>query len=114
MGNNICDILHEDAVKRVKSYLVNDEEILKYVQLNKIFANFSRIKILLALEKEKLCVCDIGHILNMEQSAVSHQLRILKENNLIVPIKDGKVIFYTLRDKEIINYIRRTLWFWIY
>ena len=67
----------------------------------KIFGDSTRFKILYALDKEKLCVCDISALLKMSTSAVSHQLRVLRDSNLVKTERDGKIIYYSLADEHV-------------
>ncbi len=96
-----CDIIHEKEVNNVKSNLIDNTKIVSLVTLYKMFADQTRLKILLALEIERLCVCDISNVLNMTKSAVSHQLKVLRENNLVKFEKVGKNCYYTLADNHI-------------
>ena len=98
-----CEYLHihEDAVKRVESSLPPAEQLFDLAELFKIFGDSTRIKILYALFEEEMCVCDIAQILNMTQSAISHQLRILKQARLVKFRKCGKTVFYSLADNHI-------------
>lgn len=93
--------IHEDLVGRVVAALPDDEMLWDMADLFKIFGDSTRIKILYLLFEYELCVCDIAHILNMTQSAISHQLKILKTARLIKHRKDGKVVFYSLSDNHV-------------
>lgn len=104
-----CDILHADAVNNVKNTIINDETILKLCNMYKILSDNTRLKICLALEIEKLCVCDIANVLNMTKSAVSHQLKVLRENNLVTFSKVGKNSYYELADEHVKQIIDITL-----
>ncbi len=96
-----CDIIHKEQVDKVKKNLLNSNDTNDLVNLYKLFADQTRLKILLALEIEELCVCDISNVLNMTKSAVSHQLKVLRENNLIKFNKIGKNCYYTLADDHV-------------
>ncbi|MGN0526806.1 MAG: ArsR/SmtB family transcription factor [Acutalibacteraceae bacterium] len=96
-----CNILHEETVNAVKRDMINDEFVMDIADFFSIFGDSTRIKILWALDKSEMCVCDIAALINMTKSAVSHQLRVLKTNNLVKSRKQGKEVFYTLSDNHI-------------
>ena len=96
-----CNVLHEDVVKMVKDKMPLDKDLYELAELFKIFGDTTRIKILSALFEEEMCVCDIAYLLNMTQSAISHQLRVLKQARLVKNRKDGKVVFYSLDDEHV-------------
>mgnify|MGYP001012213976 FL=1 len=85
---------------------IPEEEILyDLADLFKIFGDTTRIKILYALRESELCVCDIAQVLNMTQSAISHQLKILKQSKLVKYRREGKTIFYSLADSHVLTII---------
>lgn len=96
-----CEIIHEDIVKRVKSTFPKDETIFDLADFYKIFGDTTRVKILYALDKNELCVCDISTLLSMSISAVSHQLKILRDSNLVKTRRVGKVVYYSLADQHV-------------
>jgi ArsR family transcriptional regulator len=98
-----CDALtiHEDVIKDVQAQIINENMSEKLSKFFKAIADPTRMKILYALRFNELCVCDISIILNMNQSAISHQLKTLKENNLVKSRKDGKTRFYQLADQHV-------------
>ena len=93
--------VHPDAVERVRELLPRDETLYDLAELFKIFGDSTRVKILYALLESELCVCDIAKLMDVSQSAVSHQLRVLKANRLVKPRKDGKTVFYSLADDHV-------------
>lgn len=93
--------VHEEAVAQVLRELPSDETLYDLAELFKVFGDSTRIKILYALFEEELCVCDIAKLLSLTQSAVSHQLRVLKANRLVKPRRDGKTVFYSLADDHV-------------
>ena len=93
--------IHLDTVKEVQKNMIKDNQLEKVSQLFKIISDPTRIKMLYVLEKHELCVCDISVILNMTQSAISHQLKTLKDANLVKNRRDGKTIFYQLADEHV-------------
>ena len=88
-------------MKKVLSNMPSDENLYDLAEFFKVFADSTRIKILYVLSQEEMCVCDIGQILGVSQSAVSHQLRILKQMQLVKFRREGKTVFYSLSDGHI-------------
>ena len=101
--DEICEseLIHEDLVKKVKSTFPKDEMIFDLADFYKIFGDTTRVKILYALDKSELCVCDISALLGMSLSAVSHQLKILRDSNLVKTKRDGKIVYYSLSDDHV-------------
>ena len=93
--------VHESTVEQVMDEMPDDETLYDLSELFKVFGDSTRIKILYALFEAELCVCDIAKLLSLTQSAVSHQLRILKANRLVKPRRDGKTVFYSLADDHV-------------
>ena len=93
--------VHEDTVKKVLQDLPDDETLYDLAELFKVFGDSTRIKILYALFEAELCVCDIAQLLGLSQSAVSHQLRVLKGSRLVKPRREGKTVFYSLDDDHV-------------
>ena len=110
-GNDKCSIhcIHEEDVEYVKKKMHSDESLFKLAEFFKVFGDTTRIKILFALMEKELCVCDISAILNISQSAISHQLRILKSNRLVKSKRVGKVVYYTLDDEHVENVFKEGL-----
>lgn len=96
-----CEIIHKDKVEMAKKSMLNDDCLLIIADFYKALSDSTRIKIINLLEKNELCVCDISSILNMTKSAVSHQLKNLRELNLIKSRKIGKEVWYTLADDHV-------------
>ncbi len=96
-----CNVIHQDIVDTVKVKMPDEENLYDLAELFKVFGDTTRIKILWALAESEMCVCDIAVLLNMTQSAISHQLRILKQTRLVKSRKDGKVVYYTLDDAHV-------------
>ena len=95
------EVIHEDTVNSLRSAFPKDEMIFDLADFYKIFGDTTRVKILYALDKSELCVCDISALLGMSVSAVSHQLRTLRESDLVRTKRDGKVIYYSLADDHV-------------
>ncbi|MBK5247635.1 MAG: helix-turn-helix transcriptional regulator [Peptostreptococcaceae bacterium] len=96
-----CNVIHQDVVDMVREKLPKEEVLYELAELFKVFGDSTRIKILSALFEAEMCVCDIAYLLNMTQSAISHQLRILKQARLVKNRKAGKSVFYSLDDEHI-------------
>lgn len=96
-----CEVIHEEVVSRVKANMPQEERLYDLAELFKVFGDSTRIKILWALDEAELCVCDIAVLLNMTQSAISHQLRVLKQASLVRSRKEGKIVFYALNDEHV-------------
>ena len=94
-------VVHEDAVELVRSQLPQDEILYDLAELFKIFGDSTRVKILYALLEAELCVCDIAKLMDVSQSAVSHQLRVLKGSKLVKFRREGKTIYYSLADEHV-------------
>jgi len=101
--DDMCEIecKHEDTIKEVKSELPPDVVLMKVSETFKIFGDLTRLKILQAVFKRELCVCDLTEVLEANQSTISHQLRILRQNNLVKFRKDGKMAYYSLADDHV-------------
>ena len=99
----LCGFLHvhEDLVEKVLSAIPREEELYSLADFFKVFADSTRIRILYVLLCSETCVCDIAQLLGMTQPAISHQLRILKQMNLVRTRREGKTIFYSLADDHI-------------
>ena len=96
-----CNVIHEDIVEIVRLKMSDEEDLYDLAELFKIFGDTTRIRILSALFESEMCVCDIAFLLNMTQSAISHQLRVLKQAHLVKYRKEGKVVFYSLDDEHV-------------
>jgi len=98
-----CNIIHEEVVIMVREKMPEEEILYDLADLFKVFGDSTRIKILCALQEEEMCVCDIAALLSMNQSAISHQLRVLKQARIVKYRKEGKVVYYSLDDKHVKN-----------
>lgn len=98
-----CDFMHvhEEIVKKVEQVMPDEEQLLNLAEFYKVFGDSTRIKILYVLSQSEMCVCDIATLLQMGQSAISHQLRMLKQMRLVKFRRDGKTVFYSLADGHI-------------
>lgn len=98
-----CEVIsvNEEKVKEIRSKLLADETIFDLAELFKVFGDSTRMKIICALLEEELCVCDIASITNSTPSAISHQLRVLKQAKLVKYRKEGKTVYYSLDDDHV-------------
>ena len=96
-----CTVLHQDIIEKVRQNMPQEEKLYDLAELFKVFGDSTRIRILWALEREEMCVCDIAFLLNMSQSAISHQLRTLKQARLVKFRREGKVVYYSLDDHPV-------------
>lgn len=104
-----CTIIHEDAIKKAKESMYNENVYYDLAEFFKVYADNTRLKILNALFASEMCVCDIAALLGMNQSAISHQLRVLKQSRLVKYRKDGKVVYYSLDDDHIMKIFGQAL-----
>ena len=93
--------IHEDLLKIVNETMPDENDLYDLAELFKVFGDSTRIRILYVLFEAEVCVCDLAQALNMTQSAISHQLRILKQNKLVKNRREGKSIFYSLADDHV-------------
>ena len=107
----VCESFHahEDTVKEIKAQIPADEDLYDLAELYKIFGESTRVKILCILLTGEICVCDIAALVGVSQSAISHQLRLLKQANLIKPRRDGKTVYYALADEHVRTIINNGL-----
>ncbi|MDD4503556.1 MAG: metalloregulator ArsR/SmtB family transcription factor [Clostridiaceae bacterium] len=96
-----CTIIHEEVVDKARKSMPEEETLYDLAELFKVFGDTTRIKILCSLFESEMCVCDIAALLAMNQSAISHQLRVLKQARLVKYRKEGKVVYYSLDDEHV-------------
>lgn len=96
-------LVHAGAVEKARDRLPPDEQLYDLAELFKIFGDSTRVKILYALLDTELCVCDIAKLMEVTQSAVSHQLRVLKNSKLVKFRREGKTVYYSLADNHVIH-----------
>lgn len=106
-----CDFyqVHDDVVKAVKEKMPDEDELYDLAEIFKVFGDSTRIKILYVLFEQEMCVCDIAQLLNTTQSAISHQLKILKQSRLVKNRREGKAVFYSLADGHVRSIINQGL-----
>lgn len=93
--------VHDKVIDEIRPIFPSDEHLYALADLYKVFGDSTRIRILYALFEAELCVCDIAELLSMSISAISHQLRILKQAQLVKFRRDGKTVFYSLADDHV-------------
>ncbi|MBQ8815873.1 MAG: winged helix-turn-helix transcriptional regulator [Lachnospiraceae bacterium] len=100
---DVCEYLHvhEDMVEDVKRHMPEEDKLYDLADFFKVFADSTRIKMLYVLLVHEMCVCDLANTLGISQSAISHQLRTLKQMDLVRSRRDGKTVFYSLADDHI-------------
>ncbi len=98
-----CDTteVHQELLKIVEETMPDEVELYNLAELFKVFGDSTRIRILFVLFEAEVCVCDLAQALNMTQSAISHQLKILKQNKLVKSRREGKSVFYSLADGHV-------------
>ena len=107
-NDDVCQVsvINEKKVKAVKNKMLNETEFSNLSEIFKALGDPTRMKILYALTKNELCVCDIASVLDMTMSAVSHQLRILRNLKIVKHRKEGKIVNYSLADEHILQLIK--------
>lgn len=96
-------MVHDDIITKVREKLPQEEILYDLAELFKVFGDSTRIRILYVLLESEMCVCDIAELLGMTQSAISHQLRVLKNASLVKFRREGKTIFYSLADLHVVT-----------
>lgn len=98
---------HDDIIQRVKGKMTEESKLRELADLFKMFGDATRVRILSALLLSEMCVCDLAELLGMSQSAISHQLRVLKQAKLVKNRREGKTVFYSLADGHILTIINQ-------
>ena len=93
--------VHSSALQKIIAEMPDEIELYNLAELFKVFGDSTRIRILYVLFEAEVCVCDLASALNMNQSAISHQLKILKQNKLVKARREGKSVFYSLADDHV-------------
>lgn len=103
MGEDQCQVqcIHADAVHRFENIPVDQEQLENVATLFKVLGDYTRVRIIDALWKNEMCVCDLAYVLKMSQSSISHQLRLLRQNQIVKKRKDGKIVYYSLKDEHV-------------
>jgi DNA-binding transcriptional ArsR family regulator len=108
---DVCDLVEIDLarVRKIRAALVAPDAVQGLADTFSALGDPTRVRILDALSHDELCVCDLAAVLSLSQSAVSHQLRLLRGLRLVRPRRDGRVVFYSLDDQHIMSLFRQTL-----
>lgn len=97
----VCDgTIHKDIVTKVRDMMPDEEKLQAVAEMFKLFGDYSRSRIICALVRSELCVCDIAELLGMSASAVSHQLRIMRHMRVVKSRRDGRTIYYSISDEH--------------
>jgi DNA-binding transcriptional ArsR family regulator len=104
----VCEdrCIHLEAVQEVKSKMLSTKIFSHLSDDFKIMGDLTRVKILFALSNRELCVCDLANIVEMSESAISHQLRLLRHHNMVKFRKNGKMAFYSLADDHVVKLLK--------
>lgn len=102
-GLDCCEVneVHSSVLQKIIAEMPDEIELYNLAELFKVFGDSTRIRILYVLFEAEVCVCDLASALNMNQSAISHQLKILKQNKLVKARREGKSVFYSLADDHV-------------
>ena len=96
-----CNVIHQEVVENTIKQMADENILNKLAEFFKILGDTTRTKILYALDKNEMCVCDIANVLNMSKSSISHQLGTLRRSGIVKCRKVGKEVFYTLYDEHV-------------
>jgi len=109
--DDVCDLVQIDLarVRKIRAELVTPDAVQGLADTFNALGDPTRVRILDSLSHGELCVCDLAAVLKLSQSAVSHQLRLLRGMRLVRPRRDGRIVFYSLDDQHIISIFRQTL-----
>lgn len=105
--SNICDVVcvNREAVNSVRSQMLSEQVVADTAEIYKVLGDQTRVRLLYALAQRELCVCDLSAVLGMTQSAISHQLRVLRSAHVVKFRKEGKVVYYALADAHVLQFI---------
>jgi ArsR family transcriptional regulator, lead/cadmium/zinc/bismuth-responsive transcriptional repressor len=108
---DLCDVvhLHPARVGELRAALIAEDEVTDLAETFRALGDPTRVRILDALSHGELCVCDLAALVRMSESAVSHQLRVLRNLRIVKPRRDGRMVFYALDDRHIITLFRQGL-----
>lgn len=106
-----CDVIRIDLsrVRRLRASLVSGDSVTGLAETFRALGDPTRVRILDALSHEELCVCDLAAVLSLSQSAVSHQLRFLRSLRLVKPRREGRMVFYSLDDRHVVDLLQQGL-----
>ena len=103
MHSEVCEanVIHQDVVAKVRENMQDEDPIYEVAELFKVFGDTTRIRILYGLFEAEMCVCDIAEMLSLTPSAISHQLKLLKQFRLVKSRREGKTVYYSLADDHV-------------
>lgn len=104
-----CDVLHEEVIENVKKQMLDEDILFDVSDFFKILGDSTRAKIMWALDKSDMCVCDLANLLGMTKSAISHQLKTLRDAKLVKFKKEGKMVIYSLADDHVKDIFEKAL-----
>ena len=104
-----CEELHEEVINKKREEMPAENTLYDLSDFFKILGDSTRVSILFAIDGEPMCVCDIANLLGMTKSAVSHQLKVLRQSDLVTYRKSGKNVYYTLADDHVRDIIEKAL-----
>lgn len=109
--DDACDVIRIDLprVRRLRASLVTGDSVTGLAETFRALGDPTRVRILDALSHEELCVCDLAAVLSLSQSAVSHQLRLLRGLRLVKPRREGRMVFYALDDRHVVDLLQQGL-----
>ena len=96
-----CNVIHQDIVNKLSKEMISEDLFYKIADFYKLLGDTTRMKILYALDKSEMCVCDIANLLSMSKSSISHQLGTLRRSGIVRCRKEGKEVYYMLDDNHI-------------
>ena len=111
MNEFVCSVpeRHKDIIDKVCADMPDSAELCELAEFFRVFGDSTRIRILYALSRSEMCVCDLAELLGVSQSAVSHQLQILRTSRLVRYRREGKTVYYSLSDEHIFSIIGQGL-----
>ncbi len=96
-----CEVIHSDVVNHVKEVMEDTEVLYAVSDFFKVMCDSTRMRIMAALDSGEMCVCDLSALLDMTKSAISHQLKVLKDAHLVKSRREGKNVYYSLKDEHV-------------
>ena len=111
LEHEFCEVttIHKEIIENVANLMPDDVSLNDLADFFKIFGDSTRVRILWALNESEMCVCDIAALLNMSQSSISHQLRVLKQARFVKNRRVGRVVYYSLIDEHISYILKQGL-----
>lgn len=94
-------VIHEDRIAQAKAQMPDEATLMEIANTFKLLGDVTRVRIIRGLAAAELCVCDLANLLNMTSSAISHQLRLLRAHDIVRYRKEGKIVYYSLNDKQL-------------